>query len=390
MGPFQFLRTPRIVFGPGSLGELGNHAASFGRRAVLLTGASSLKSTGTLSRVESALRRSNIEFLCFAAGGEPSPDYVDAVVRGGREFNPDCVIAVGGGSVMDAGKAVSAMLPSGASVKRFLEGVGAEKPSGEKVPMIAAPTTSGTGSEATANAVLSEPGENGFKKSLRHANFVPDVAIVDPDLAAGCPPAVAAACGMDAFTQLLESYVSAKASPVTDALARSGIQRLRDGILPACAQGPENPEARRDMAYAALMSGIALANAGLGTVHGIAGAVGARFRAPHGAACGILVEPVTRATITRLFDAAPGHPALRKYADIGHLLSNSRFDTVENGCERLLDRIGEWTRELRLPGLGAFGVAEPDLEGLAAGSANRNNPVELDIFEIRRILTDAL
>jgi alcohol dehydrogenase len=391
MNHFQFLRTPHIRFGRGSLDELGKYAAPFGRRALLLTGASSLKASGALGKIESSLRDAKIEFMGFAVLGEPSPDSVDTIVNGGRDFRPECVIAVGGGSVIDAGKAVSAMLPSGRPVKRYLEDVGTEKPSGEKVPMIALPTTSGTGSEATANAVLSEIGENGYKKSLRHANFVPDAAIVDPELSAGCPPSVTAACGMDAFTQLLESYVSTKASPLTDAIAKSGIERVRDSIVPASSAGPENQGAREGMAYAALVSGITLADAGLGAVHGIAGAIGGRFPAPHGAACGALVGPVTRASIAKLMSAkGPRHPALVKYAEIGHLLSNSRFDTIENGCDKLLNRIDVWTRKLHLPALREYGITEPDLDRIAAASINRNNPVKLDENEMKAILYEAL
>jgi alcohol dehydrogenase len=390
MNPFLFVRPPRILFGPGTFGELGKNAASFGPRVLLVTGASSLKSTGSLARSQSLLVSAGCVFLHATVCGEPSPVLIDTIVRNGRDYHADCVVAIGGGSVLDAGKAVSAMLPSGKPVKGFLEDVGAEKPVGEKVPMIAIPTTSGTGSEATANAVLCEIGGNGYKKSLRHPNFVPDMAIVDPDLTANCPPPVTASCGMDAFTQLLESFVSAKASPMTDALAKSGLERVRDSLVAAFSDGPENPGAREGMAYAALMSGITLANAGLGAVHGIAGVIGGRWSIPHGAACGSLVGPVTRASIKKLFSAAPRHPALRKYAEIGHLLSGSGFDTIENGCDLLMHRIDSWTRKLHMPCLGDFGVAASNLDRLAAESMSRNNPVELDKKEMLEVLNEAL
>jgi alcohol dehydrogenase len=390
MSPFLFAAPPRILFGRGLLCELGKNAAFFGPRVLLMTGASSLKSTGALARAGALLGSAGCVFLHATVCGEPSPALIDTIVMNGRDYHPDCVIAIGGGSVMDAGKAVSAMLPSGKPVKGFLEDVGTEKPTGEKVPMIAVPTTSGTGSEATANAVLSELGGNGFKKSLRHPNFVPDRAIVDPDLMATCPPSVTAACGMDAFTQLLESFVSAKASPMTDALARSGLERVRDSLVLASSDGPENPGAREGMAYAALMSGITLANAGLGAVHGIAGVIGGRWNIPHGAACGSLVGPITRASITKLLSTAPRHTALRKYAEIGHLLSNSRFDTVENGCDLLMHCIDGWTRKLHIPSLGELGIATSDIDRLALESTNRNNPVELDKKEIVEVLKEAL
>ena len=390
MDRFVFYRTPKILFGRGSLNELGKCAATFGNKVFLLTGASSLRASGTLPRIESQLHEAAIEFMSFMIKTEPSPDLVDEIVKGGGTFKPDCVIAIGGGSVIDTGKAVSAMLPSGNPVKRFLEDVGAEKPSGEKLPFIAVPTTFGTGSEATANAVISEIGSNGFKKSLRHVNYTPDTAIVDADLADGCPRAVMAACGMDAFTQLLESYISTHASPMTDALALSGIERVRDGLVPASIGQTENPEAREGMAYAALMSGMTLANAGLGAVHGIAAAIGGRFPVPHGAACGALVGPVTGASIKKLLSANRRHPALRKYAAIGHLLSNTHFDTVENGCDKLLYCIDMWNRKLALPSLRDYGIAESDLCSIVAESSNKNNPVKFDKNEMKEILVEAL
>jgi alcohol dehydrogenase len=390
MGQFIFHRPPKVHFGRGSLNELAKCAAIFGNTTLLLTGASSLRASGTLARIESQFLEAKIEFKSFVIRTEPSPDSIDEIVTIGKKINPNCVIAIGGGSVIDAGKAVSAMLPSGLSVKRFLEDVGAEKPSGEKAPFIAVPTTFGTGSEATANAVLSEIGSNGFKKSLRHVNYTPDTAIVDPDLAAGCPQAIMASCGMDAFTQLLESYVSSQTSPMTDALAVSGIERVRDCLVSASSGQTENPEAREGMAYAALMSGIALANAGLGAVHGLAAAIGGRFPIPHGAICGALVGPVTGASIKKLRSVDRRHPALCKYASIGHLLSNTQFDTIENGCDKLLYCIDLWTRKLAIPSLCRYGIVESDLDGIVAESSNKNNPIKFDMNEIKDILIEAL
>jgi alcohol dehydrogenase class IV len=315
---------------------------------------------------------------------------VDEIVGAGRDFTAHAVIAMGGGSVMDAGKAVSAMLPTGEPVKRFLEDVGDKKPTGIKLPLIALPTTAGTGSEASANAVLSERGPLGFKKSLRHPNYVPDTAIVDPELTEGCPPGVTAACGMDAFTQLLESYVSVKASPMTDALAISGIERVRDSLLLAASGERERPGAREGMAYAALMSGIALANAGLGAVHGIAGALGGRSPVPHGAACGALLGPVTRKTVEKLMARDRGHPALRKYGAVGHLLTQSPFDTVDHGCDKLLHHIDLWVRKLDIPTLRDCGLTPADVDAVVSESASKNNPVELDKEEMKAIIDEAM
>jgi alcohol dehydrogenase class IV len=299
--------------------------------------------------------------------------------------NIDAVVAIGGGSVIDAGKAVSAMLKADGPVTDYLEDVGTKQHSGLKIPFIAVPTTAGTGSEATANAVLSKPGLEGFKKSLRHVNFTPDVAIIDPELMLGCPPDVTAACGMDAFTHLLESYVSTKASPMTDALAESGMAHVRDNLVPACSTLAKDLDTRGAMAYAALLSGITLANAGLGVVHGMASSIGGHFAISHGVICGNLVGSATRATIQKLFTVDPKHPSLEKYACAGYLLAGKHFNTIENGCDLLLHTIDTWTRKLELPSLANFGLTEADIDALIAGSSNKNNPAKLDKDEIREI-----
>ena len=314
-----------------------------------------------------------------------SPELIDSIASDLRASTVDAVVSIGGGSVIDAGKAVSAMLKADGPVMDYLEDVGAKQHSGRKVPFIAIPTTAGTGSEATANAVLSRPGPKGFKKSLRHVNFTPDVAIIDAELMVGCPPGVTAACGMDAFTHLLESYVSIKASPMTDALAESGMAFVRDNLVPACSTRAHDTDTRGAMAYAALMSGITLANAGLGVVHGMASAIGGYCPIPHGVICGNLVGPATRATIQKLFANDPKHPALEKYARAGYLLSGSHFDTIENGCDLLLHTIDTWTRKLELPSLASFGFAQVDVDTIVAESSNKNNPVKFDKEDLRQI-----
>ena len=331
------------------------------------------------------MESAHIEHSAYSVSGEPSPELIDEIVSGLRAGNIDAVVAIGGGSVIDAGKAVSAMLKADGPVTEYLEDVGAKQHSGLKVPFIAVPTTAGTGSEATANAVLSKPGPEGFKKSLRHVNFTPDVAIVDPELMTGCPPGVTAACGMDAFTHLLESYVSTKASPLTDALAESGMAHVRENLVPACSTLAKDLDTRGAMAYAALVSGMTLANAGLGVVHGMASAIGGRYSIPHGVICGNLVGPATRATIKKLFSEGQQHPALEKYARAGYLLAGKHFNTIENGCDLLLHTIDTWTRNLELPPLANFGFSEANIDALVAESGNKNNPVKLNKRDIRQI-----
>jgi len=262
---FSIARLPRIEFGAGTLEKLPAIAAGYGKRALLVTGAASLQESPRWETLQHGLQKAGIDWKHATVSGEPSPDMVDDTVRHFRPLRAEVVIAIGGGSVLDAGKAIAGLLRTDDSVMDYLEGVGPEKPySGPAVPFIAAPTTAGTGSEATKNAVLSTRGEHGFKKSFRDERLVPEYAVVDPDLLSTCPPAQIAANGMDALTQLMESYVSTRANPMTDALALDGIRSARDSLLPLYENPAEATDARVGMAYAALLSGITLAQTGLG------------------------------------------------------------------------------------------------------------------------------
>ena len=341
-----------------------------------------------MDRLRRDLQDRSLEVNIFSVDGEPSPGLVDSVVNSYRDRAVQAVLAVGGGSVLDAGKAVSAMLLQQGSVVDYLEGVGSGAPhSGRKVPFVAVPTTSGTGSEATKNAVLSEVGPQGFKKSLRHDNFVPDVAVLDPELTVSCPPEVTAACGMDAFTQLLESYVSSGASPMTDALAWSGLESVAACLIPACTDRAHDLAVRAGMAYGALLSGMTLANAGLGLVHGLASTVGGSFDIPHGVVCGTLMGAANAATIEKLRRTSPpSQGALARYARVGALLSGREGCDMETGCRLLVETLDSWTDQLNLPKLGRYGVEDADLDAIAAGSGNKNNPVALEPGEIRKVL----
>jgi alcohol dehydrogenase class IV len=297
-------------------------------------------------------------------------------------------MAVGGGSAIDAGKAISAMLLEGGSVMDYLEGVGAgAKHSGTKVPFIAIPTTAGTGSEATKNAVLSRVGPGGFKKSLRHDNFVPDIALIDPELALPCPADITAACGMDALTQLLESYVSTGASPITDALALNGLEYVANNLVPASSSGAGDIEVRAGIAYASLLSGITLANAGLGVIHGFAAAIGGLFPAPHGVVCGTLLGEVTRANIEWLLkEKGAEDESLRKYAKAGAVLAGRETGDIAGDCDLLMETIDEWARILDLPLLGEYGVGISDIDGILEETSLKKNPAALGKEEMRIII----
>ncbi len=391
MPSFRFGNTPRIHFGPGSFNLLGKLVEGLGKKALVVTGVRSLRSSGKMDALLGDLRGRGIAFHHIAVEGEPTPEYVDQAVSqyGGEDIQ--VVLAVGGGSVIDAGKAISAMLPQGGSVMDYLEGVGEREHSGVKVPFIAVPTTAGTGSEATRNAVLRRVGPRGFKKSLRHENFTPEVAVVDPELALSCPSHLTAWCGMDAFTQLLESYLSTLASPLTDALAWGGMELARGNLVAACGEGANDVDVRGAMACAALISGITLANAGLGIVHGFASAIGGFFDIPHGVACGTLLAPSIQANIQALKEiGSPGEAALFKYAKVGCLLKGLSVSDIPSGCDYLVETLRRWTEELEIPRLGDYGIGEEDVERIISETGAKNNPVELDQQAMRAILLERI
>jgi len=353
-----------------------------------VTGGASLDASGALAGIAAALKAAGVEAARAAVSGEPTPEKTDTLAGEFRSERIDCVAAVGGGSVIDAGKAVAAMLVHEGSVEDYLEGVGSKLFDGRRLPFIAVPTTAGTGSEAAKNAVISRVGPAGFKRSLRHDGLMPDAVIIDPELHRSCPPSVTAACGMDAVTQLLEAAIGLKANPLTDALAESGLAAA-GRALPAAWRDGADLEARSRMAYAAWLSGVALTNAGLGVVHGFASSVGGRFPIPHGALCGTLVESCLRHTIDRLKEQGEVR-ALAKIARAGRHLTGREGRDLGADLDALLGLLGEWARTFRLPRLGAFGMTEADIPALAANTGCKDNPVHLPPSDLEEILRERL
>jgi len=387
---FSVSSIPRIVFGEGVLAQVPVLAASYGKRVLLVTGRRSFRDSSSWETLTSGLRAQGVVWETLTIENEPSPLLVDDAVTAWRNTQIDVIVGIGGGSVLDAAKAVAGMLPHGNSVMDHLEGVGPEHPyKGPSKPFIAVPTTAGTGSEATKNAVLSVQGARGFKKSFRHELLVPRYAVVDPLLLSSCPPALIAANGMDALTQLLESYVSTRASSFTDALALSGLTAVRDGLIDWYEGNERAASGRSRMAYAALLSGITLAQAGLGSVHGLAAPLGAFFPIPHGVACGTLVATATDANIRALRERAPDSPSLVKYAQLGRLLTgNLQLSDVE-ARNQLIQTLSNWTQKMALPQLSVYGIQETDIPRIVAncrGSSMRTNPLDLSDAEIQDVL----
>jgi alcohol dehydrogenase class IV len=379
---FNLAPAPGVYFGTGKISVLPSVIKGFGGRVLLVTGAKSFTSSTYYESVLEQFQVNGIRFEHHVVSMEPTPTIVDDIVVATSRFNPEVVVAIGGGSVVDAGKAISAMLPLKEPVKTYLEGVGA-KPvhPGLKIPFIAVPTTAGTGSEAAKNAVLSEPGEQGYKRSLRHNNFVPNVAIIDPLLTMTCSKATTAASGMDAFTQLLESYLSTAGNSVTDALAHEGLEYISNSLLNAYHTG-SNVEARTGMALAAYLSGITLTNAGLGLVHGFAASVGGYFTIPHGIICSSLMPAANFITVRKLRTEGSNNAALRKYADVGKIFAQDENKSNDYYVDFLLDTIHKYAEELNIPRLVDCSVSKKDFEKIVRATDNKNNPVPFNAEEM--------
>jgi alcohol dehydrogenase len=319
---------------------------------------------------------------------------IDDAVKEHASANIDVVVGIGGGSAMDAAKAIAGLLGVGQSVMDFLEGVGPELPyKGPAVPLIAVPTTAGTGSEATKNAVLSKQGEDGFKKSFRDDRLVAEVAIVDPDLLSSCPRDVIAANGMDALTQLIESYVSIKANVFNDALGISGLRAARDGLVRLYQSAGADTDARQHMAYASLISGINLAQTGLGSVHGMASPLGAFYPIPHGVVCGTLVAAATHTNINAMLEREPDNVAIGRYARVSEVLSQRRFKSIDEALDKLVGLLQQWTYDLQLERLSAYGLTSSALDHVvehSRGSSMKTNPIVLTDEEIKSILIERM
>ncbi|RDH85026.1 MAG: alcohol dehydrogenase [endosymbiont of Galathealinum brachiosum] len=386
---FSIARLPRIIFSRGSVNQLPELCSQYGKHILLVTGARSFKSSLAYSRLLDDCKKRSLQISECSIPGEPSPQMVDDIVNEFRASSIDVVLGIGGGSVLDAAKAIAGLLKLSDSVLDYLEGVGHELTyKGPAIPFIAAPTTAGTGSEATKNAVLSVQGENGFKKSFRDDKLVAEYAVIDPELLSTCPKDIIAANGMDALTQLIESYVSTRSNNMTDALALSGIRSVRDSIL--ALYGHEvNDDAQDKMAYASLMSGICLAQTGLGSVHGLASPLGAFYPMPHGVVCGTLVAEAADMNIHIMLQREPRNPALDKYAVLGDILTQERYKNKHLSWEALCGTLLGWTKVMQLPRLSKFGVTEDGLDKVVAhsrGSSMQTNPVVMTDAEIRELL----
>jgi len=381
---FDFVTAAKIVFGAGALKELGLLAAPLGKHALVVTG----KNPNRAASVTDLLKAQNIDFTVFATNGEPTVQTARDGVKTAADADCDMVIGFGGGSALDTAKAIAALLTNPGDPLDYLEVIGRGQPiKNASAPFIAIPTTAGTGSEVTSNAVLASP-EHQVKVSLRSPLMLAQVALVDSLLTHSSPPDVTAQSGLDALTQVIEPFTSNKANPLTDAICKEAIQRAA-GALQKAYERPENAAAREDMALVSLSGGLALSNAKLGAVHGFAGPFGGMFDAPHGGICARLLPFVMDMNVKALRQRQPESDYLRRYQQVAQLLTGDERAAAEDGVK--------WvyllTQALNVPGLASYGMTDSDLPALiekaTVASSMQGNPIKLTADEMRVILTAA-
>jgi alcohol dehydrogenase class IV len=382
---FQFHAPTRIVFGPAAVKEVAPAAKTLGERVLVVTGHDPERAAPLLDQ----FKAHGLAVATFCVPGEPTVDLVRAGVERAHEIGCDVVVGFGGGSVLDAGKALAALLANAGDPLDYLEvigkGLALTRPS---VPYIAIPTTAGTGAEVTRNAVLASP-EYYLKASLRSAFMYPRLAVVDPELTHTLPPSLTASTGLDALTQLIEPFVSTAANPVTDALCRDGMIRAARSLRRACEDG-RNATAREDMALTSLFGGLALSNAKLGAVHGCAAVLGGRYPAPHGAVCARLLPFAMAANVAALHGRSPGAPALRRYEEVARILTGRHDATIADGIRWVFSLCAD----LGIPSLGRHGMVAADIPAIVAdaqrASSTKGNPIPLTDEEMADILRQAL
>jgi alcohol dehydrogenase class IV len=382
---FELATAGRIVFGCGVADEVGALARDLGRHALLVSGRSSARG----DRVRSLLSSAGMATTTWTVSHEPTLATIEEGVAAARTADCDLVVAVGGGSVLDSAKAVAALAASDAALLDHLEVIGGGAPlTYPSLPCIALPTTAGTGSEVTRNAVLASP-EHRVKVSLRSPVMLPRLAIVDPELTFDLPPALTASTGLDALTQVIEPYVSRRANPVTDAWCVAGMRRAATALVRACHDGRDR-EAREQMSLTSLYGGLALANAALGAVHGFAGPIGGMFHAPHGAICAALLPHVVAGNIRALDARATDRTVRSRFDEIGRLLTGRPGADAEDGVRWLLALVAE----LQIPPLRHYGVTSDHVDAIVdqstRASSMKGNPIDLTRDELAAILSAAI
>jgi alcohol dehydrogenase class IV len=385
---FEFLPTPRLFFGSKQFHKIGTLVKELGSRLLIVASGSALNSPETRETFTVSILKQEIEFDTYLITGEPTIETIDSGVQKAKEFKADVIMGLGGGSAVDASKAIAGLFTNGGSARDYMEVIGKgsviTQPS---LPIIAVPTTAGTGSEVTKNAVILARKEK-FKSSIRSPLLIPKIAIIDPRLMQTVPPSVTATCGMDALTQLIEAYTSNKSQPLTDTLALLGVKKASKSLL-ICYRKKQSLEARENMALASLLSGICLANSGLGAVHGFASPMGG-LRIPHGVICAALLAPTIEANIQQLTMKEPENATLIKYAKLGEIVLEKTIPSINDAHIALVDYLKNLTKELNIPTLSEFALTDSDVQTIVEkamkSSSMKYNPIELKEKVLKEIL----
>lgn len=382
---FEFATASRILFGAGAARVVAPAAREMGKRALVVT----RQSTEAAAWLANNLEAAGVSWRRLAVSGEPTIAIVRMGLEQARRDSCDMVIGLGGGSVLDAGKAIAALLANPGDPLDYLEIIGRGRPlTCRAAPFVAVPTTAGTGSEVTRNAVLGSP-EHRVKVSMRSAMMLPRLAVVDPELALGLPPAITASTGLDTLTQLIEPYVSVGANVLTDGFCLEGLRRVRGSLRKAFHHG-DDIDGRTGMALASLLSGLSLANAGLGIVHGFAAVIGGAFSAPHGAVCAAVLPHAMAVNIRALRRRAPESESLDRYQALARVLTDKSDASPDDGVRW----VRELCRELKIAPLGSYGIGEKHVstlvEAASRASSTKGNPIALDHDELREILSASL
>jgi len=386
---FNVKQLPTVEFGGGAVQKLPTILKQFNGTTLFIFGEKSFQSSETFANLKFLLKKEKLSYFYDNIKGEPSPEEVDSIVSKYKNVNLKSICSIGGGSVIDAGKAVAAMLTEGLTIQNYLEDVGTLKPTGTTLPFIAVPTTSGTGSEATKNSVITKHGSVCFKKSLRHDNFIPKFAIIDPNLTLTLPSTITAFTGMDALSQLIESYISIGSNRFTDTLALDGIKLISNSIQQLCTNEPDNLILRSNMSYAAYLSGITLAHAGLCTVHGSASVIGSYYKIPHGFICGKLLSIWTEKCIRKSINIGDNN-TLQKFANISKCIFHHKLSKNEEAAEQLIFFLKNLTENLLKDSFSKYGMKLNDVDKFISECSNKNNPIKFSKNEIKDIITEAI
>lgn len=386
---FSISRIPTLDIGTGSMKKITKWILlNNSKKVLLITGNKSIENEYKLDQITQLIKKANASFERIICQKEPSVFFADEIIQKYHIKNFDSVIAIGGGSVIDLGKVLSALLPQGNSVMDHIEIVGKGIPyNGLKLPFLVLPTTSGTGGEATKNAVLGKfEKKTGFKFSIRHEKLIPDSVIIDGNLLTSLPKEITISSGFDTLTQLIESFLSRSSNEFSDSIVWSGLKLFIPNFINACGKDSSNPAVRELIGYASFCSGVGLTNADLGIVHGIANHAGSRFSIPHGIVCSMLLSASQKINLKAIKQRDPNNYSLKKMALIGNLFTPNEDMSEEDYIKVFIEKIDEWTNTLKVPFLSKYGVKDEDINDLILGSSNRKNPIKLYEDEIRNLL----